>query len=764
MSLDWSGLVLLAESAASGVSQSPTEQLLELVNNHPILSWMVTIFTIITPVIFFIDRLLDLKKKYFSKSKEVTEDQLQEWRQSVISKVGGQTFERQQKSLHQLKPLGLRRTQEVERGGQNKGYSAHKNTQRSSWIDSNILEPARKLITKDSQSPRVINPDQSTLEIFENVGGRLLILGDAGSGKTNELLTLTQSLLNVADSSSHAPIPVIFELSEWTENLKFEEWLSQKLKENYNVPLIISERWIRDNQILPLLDGLDELRRLEEHEKTTPERIDALRKERQIRCIEEIDRFLSRHQGMKLVVCCRKNEYANLASERKDFRNLKDKIFLEPLSDEQIKDYLSQEQPWLWDELQSQPQLLEQIRTPLFLMMLVVAYPQQEQKSIRSKEEIVKAYITAQLNKSRISKHYSAKKTFQYLGWLATRLEAVGQTEFLIERLQPFWINFNRPGRKYSFIVGLLTSLYFGLSIFWISTLMNGALAGIFLGLLIGLMTTFWYTKYSLASEEIVPRESLRIDWKFIKRKVNIINPKILFILWLFLTFAASYFYFLDKICSIQRRVCRDQITDSWAYISDVFGLDNLIETTNYVRANQVEFVWVSFCASILVATIFIVEGILLLGLRVDETPDLKKLKPNQGINESLKMGLLSLASLTSMFVILGAIVIILEGQPESQENTFPSSISGDVFPALILSSLTMGLILSLFFGMNAVLNHLALRIVLWKSSFAPRNYKHFLAYVEDNYRFVQRVGGRYRFAHGLIRKQFAETYRETSG
>ena len=63
-----------------------------------------------------------------------------------------------------------------------------------------------------------------------------------------------------------------------------------------------------------------------------------------------------------------------------------------------------------------------------------------------------------------------------------------------------------------------------------------------------------------------------------------------------------------------------------------------------------------------------------------------------------------------------------------------------------------------LSFGWGAVIQHGWLRFVLHRSGASPWDYNKFLEHAE-NHRFIQRVGGRYRFAHDLLRKRFAAGY-----
>jgi len=60
--------------------------------------------------------------------------------------------------------------------------------------------------------------------------------------------------------------------------------------------------------------------------------------------------------------------------------------------------------------------------------------------------------------------------------------------------------------------------------------------------------------------------------------------------------------------------------------------------------------------------------------------------------------------------------------------------------------------------GLGAVIQHVVLRVALSYAGVSPRNYKLFMEHAE-NLRFMQRVGGRYRFVHDLLRTRFAERY-----
>ncbi len=55
----------------------------------------------------------------------------------------------------------------------------------------------------------------SISQVFDAVGGELLILGAPGSGKTTMLLELTRDLLARARQDATHPLLVVFNLSSW---------------------------------------------------------------------------------------------------------------------------------------------------------------------------------------------------------------------------------------------------------------------------------------------------------------------------------------------------------------------------------------------------------------------------------------------------------------------------------------------------------------------------------------------------------------------
>jgi hypothetical protein len=102
--------------------------------------------------------------------------------------------------------------------------------------------------------------ERTLLDGFDAFDGELLILGEAGMGKTRLLLELCGALLDRAEQEDVLPVPAVFALSAWSaarQRLPLSTWLANELTGRYAVPSPIAARWVAEDRILPLLDGLD---------------------------------------------------------------------------------------------------------------------------------------------------------------------------------------------------------------------------------------------------------------------------------------------------------------------------------------------------------------------------------------------------------------------------------------------------------------------------------------------------------------------------
>lgn len=114
------------------------------------------------------------------------------------------------------------------------------------------------------------------------------------------------------------------------------------------------------------------------------------------------------------------------------------------------------------------------------------------------------------------------------------------------------------------------------------------------------------------------------------------------------------------------------------------------------------------------------------------------KRKPNQEIWFSLRNSI-SIAGITCLLNLLILVAI----------NQFSYSF-------IKFSTLYLGLTVSVLSGSMAVIQHFVLRLILWSNGDIPWNYARFLNYACER-KFLQKVGGHYRFIHDLLREHFAD-------
>jgi len=268
---------------------------------------------------------------------------------------------------------------------------------------------------------------------FDRLGtGRtLLILGDPGAGKTTTLLELTRELIIRAERDSELPMPIVFNLSSWQDKQSLADWMVLELNTKYQVPKKIGKAWVNEQQILPMLDGLDEVN-----------------VERRNACVEAINRFHSEYGQMEIVVCSRMKDYEALA-QRLQFQGA---IFIQPLEEAQVFEYfdrLGGELEGVREMLTTDSTLLELAKTPLMANIMAIAYRGMSVTDLikmslseNHVQHLFDTYIDRMLRR-RPDRSYSPSKVKRWLGFLAKQLKNESQTLFLIERMQPSWLTGN---------------------------------------------------------------------------------------------------------------------------------------------------------------------------------------------------------------------------------------------------------------------------------------------------------------------------------
>src|SRR5262249_38519882 len=158
---------------------------------------------------------------------------------------------------------------------------------------------------------------------------------------------------------SKHPLPIILNLSSWAiKRLSLQDWISEQLIQDYDIPPSMSKEWVQAGVILPLLDGLDEMDKSDRPA-----------------CIVAINTYHLEYLHPPPVVCSRQHEYKTASTQ--ELLALHDAVVVQPLTKEQVDTSLSQAGQPLADfhKALKQDQALEELaRTPLMLGIMMRTY------------------------------------------------------------------------------------------------------------------------------------------------------------------------------------------------------------------------------------------------------------------------------------------------------------------------------------------------------------------------------------------------------
>lgn len=167
----------------------------------------------------------------------------------------------------------------------------------------------------------------------ETPDGRLLIIGASGSGKTVLATHLAVSYATGQDTSRTASategtgVPVILSATSWNPfSQTFEEWVSSQISSRYDLKFALAEALVLNGQIIPILDGLDEM----SGETPLQQRIS--------HAAVQINRYFATNPRGRIVVTMRASETTANAVLRK--LGPISTIHLEPLTAPQIKNHV----------------------------------------------------------------------------------------------------------------------------------------------------------------------------------------------------------------------------------------------------------------------------------------------------------------------------------------------------------------------------------------------------------------------------------------
>ncbi|MEH2269085.1 MAG: hypothetical protein V7K68_11730, partial [Nostoc sp.] len=329
-----------------------------------------------------------------------------------------------------------------------------------------------------AQPSQLLLPETTIGQVFDQCAGRLLILGEPGAGKTTSLLDLALELVERAEDDPQQRIPVVVDLSDWqpiasqsasrrsevtsrlpgfskknpSESLpeqapvwSIANWLAGKVRERYGFLPQQIKQWLEEKRLVPLLDGLDEVR-----------------PEYQQDCVQAINQWLkSDLRPRQVALCCRREQYKTYSQKLE----LDGAVYLQDLTDEQIQTFLTEtNRDELKESLVADENFLALIRRPLLLSMAVLAYkeldPTQWRRATSAGDRLnllLDAYVRRMLTQDTPSRAYrqgkipSPEQSQKWLEILALELLQESETEFLIEQIGTTWLS--TPLQKWLFTI-----------------------------------------------------------------------------------------------------------------------------------------------------------------------------------------------------------------------------------------------------------------------------------------------------------------------
>lgn len=550
------------------------------------------------------------------------------------------------------------------------------------------------------------------LKVFDDMRRDLLILGAPGAGKTVLMLQLARDLLKRAESDEASAIPVIFNLSSWADkHLPLAEWLVERLSVEYQVSRPLAQRWIDNEKLLPLLDGLDEVR----HEQREA-------------CIQAINTFRAKHRTVDMVVCSRIADYEQLSSRL----NLQGALLLHPLTEAQVDAELDRHDMGAMRQVMAvEPDLRTMAQTPFLLNTMIFTYAGSQLGEVErfdnAKERLIHLFDRYTLKQFRLSSNedYTMAQTRHYLGWMANGMVRLKQSVFFIETLGTDWLENRRHKRQFLLLspfigtfFGLIASVLIGGAV---GTMLDetfaGAVFGAIAGTVISLILGYWL------SMQPTIRPAERIVWRWSLKAL------------------------------LQGILIGLAIGGLIGVVSGIIvGVDFAIS------------------AGVMYGLIIGITAIVAGGFEKLETVEART-RPNEGMRDTMVNVLAYGVIVGVLFALIsgavlfggGAILTLFPQVFPPAAVQFLGRLLGQDMTTIILVGVGLGFgsglgFAAVFGGGEIIVRHIALRTVLSRAGYTPHNYAHFLDFCAEHV-LLRKVGGGYIFPHRMILEYFAEQY-----
>ena len=331
-------------------------------------------------------------------------------------------------------------------------------TQGGNFIDHSLsLAPdavergADAILQRTNEAPAPLRPNSSPVSVFDDHLGQLLILGEPGSGKTTFLLRLLEELLERAEQDFTQPVPILLNLSSWrSAKTGFDAWLVDELQTRMDVPSEQGKKWVKAEQLVLLLDGLDET-------------------DNAVRggCVEAINRYRFEHGFVQIAVASRTAEYEALVKRLR----IPAAIKIQSLSRQQVEAHLSSTASplleWSTSSLAGTEELFKLLTTPLMLRIasgLAPAAPsrpigESTVSSSSMSDQLFAAYVASMFGRRAPLVNYGPGETVRALSWLAAALISQRQTLFRIDDLRSTWLDSRSDRLTVASVIAILVGV-----------------------------------------------------------------------------------------------------------------------------------------------------------------------------------------------------------------------------------------------------------------------------------------------------------------
>jgi DNA polymerase III delta prime subunit len=606
-----------------------------------------------------------------------------------------------------------------------------------------VVLPLNEQVQELNRPARPLPIDEPIIDIFTQTGGALLIMGAPGAGKTTLLLELARDLVGRAMRDEHHPIPVVFNLSSWAKkSLPLAAWLVEELHAKYMVPPKIGRVWVESDALLPLLDGLDEVRQ-----------------EEGAACVATINAYRREHGLLPMTVCTRIADYEALQVKL----CLQSAIVVQPPTEAQVEAYLNAagdslaglRAAWARDR-----ELRGLAATPLLMSVTVLAYQGVSVEMLPSamlpeeqRRHLFEIYVERMLARRSADPSYSGERTLRWLSWLARQMIAHEQSIFLLEQLEPALLASRRSRLLYYAAVRgvaalvLLSVCTLAGTIAGIVSPISTALAGMVLGLMIGLVMALalvaasvlvrWLPKlWSAVLVVVASAIVVRVAAPGLSE--DTVSGAVLAALILSLPGSLAGLS-VGGTGPIQ---LADPVSWAWPQLRRGFGLGLIAALVLAVVFALVANVTSGLTLGLLVGVGCLLPAILFGMIKRDAIE--ASAVPNQGEHRSLRRAaiIFGLLSLISMLVGVGWGVLARQ------------DIGKGLAFGLIVG-LPMAVVAALAAGGAVGIQHYLLRAILAVNGVIPWRYRRFLDYATERV-FLRRIGGSYIFYHRLLMEYFA--------